>query len=53
MNRSKDQRTGYYIPVDKLAQRLGSVRQQNKWLSKFKDDRKQQQGDLFSSLEDE
>ena len=53
MNRSKDQRAGYYIPVDKLAQRLGSVRQQNKWLSKFKDDRKQQRDEFFSSLEDE
>ena len=52
MSRSKDQRAGYYILVDKLAQRFGSVRQQNKWLSKFKD-RKQQQGESFSALEDE
>jgi transposase-like protein len=52
MSRSKDERAGHYIPVDKLAQRFGSVRQLNKWLSKFKD-RKHQQGESISALEDE
>ena len=52
MSRSKDQRACYYIPVDKIVQRFGSARQQNMWLSKFKD-RKQQQGESVSALENE
>ena len=52
MSRSKGERAGHYIPVDKLAQQFGSVRQHNKWLSKF-EDRKHQQGKFISTLEDE
>ena len=51
MSHSKDERAGHYIPVDKLAQRFGSVRQQNKWLGKFKDS-KHQQGESISAIED-
>jgi hypothetical protein len=52
MSISQDERADYYRLVDKLAQRFGSVRQQNKWLGKF-EARKRQQGESIAALWDD
>lgn len=52
MSLSQDERADYYRLVDKLAQRFGSVRQQNKWLGKF-EARKRQQGESIAALGDD
>lgn len=52
MSLSPVERKDYHSLVYKLSQRFGSVRQQNKWLSKF-ETRKRQQGESIAALGDD